>query len=64
MQCIFSHGMTISFLFENMLANLLSPGTIRKELTETLDGETYPNPLPKDLKPEIWQNEKLIKGAQ
>ena len=26
----------------------------RKELTETLDGETYPNPLPKDLKPEIW----------
>ena len=28
MQCIFSHGMAISFLFENMLANLLSPGTI------------------------------------
>lgn len=26
----------------------------RKELTETLNGETYPNPLPKDLKPEIW----------
>ena len=26
----------------------------RKELTETLDGETYPNPLPKDLKPELW----------
>ena len=26
----------------------------RKELTETLNGETYPNPLPEDLKPEIW----------
>ncbi len=26
----------------------------RKELTETLNGETYPNPLPGDLKPEIW----------
>ena len=26
----------------------------REELTETLNGETYPNPLPKDLKPEIW----------
>ena len=26
----------------------------RKELTETLNGETYPDPLPKDLKPEIW----------
>lgn len=26
----------------------------REELTETLNGETYPDPLPKDLKPEIW----------
>ena len=26
----------------------------RKELIENLNGETYPNPLPKDLKPEIW----------
>ena len=26
----------------------------REELTKTLNGETYPNPLPKDLKPEIW----------
>ena len=26
----------------------------KKELVETLDGETYPNPLPKDLNPEIW----------
>ncbi len=26
----------------------------RKELTETLNGETYPDPLPKDLKPEVW----------
>ena len=26
----------------------------REELTETLNGETYPNPLPGDLKPEVW----------
>ena len=26
----------------------------REELTKTLNGETFPNPLPKDLKPEIW----------
>ena len=26
----------------------------KKELVETLDGETYPNPLPEDLIPEIW----------
>ena len=26
----------------------------KKELIETLDGETYPNPLPEDLIPEIW----------
>lgn len=26
----------------------------RKELVETLAGETYPNPLPEDLIPEIW----------
>lgn len=26
----------------------------KKELIETLDGETYPNPLPEDLNPEIW----------
>ena len=26
----------------------------REELTETLNGETYPDPLPGDLKPEVW----------
>ena len=27
---------------------------IRKDWLEKLDGETYPDPLPKDVKPEIW----------
>ncbi len=39
----------LDFLQNPELAN-----QARKELTETLDGETYPNPLPKDLKPELW----------
>ena len=26
----------------------------QKELRETLNGETYPNPLPENLKPEVW----------
>ena len=39
----------LDFLQNPELAN-----QARKELTETLNGETYPNPLPKDLKPEIW----------
>lgn len=39
----------LDFLQNPELAN-----EARKELTETLDGETYPNPLPKDLKPEVW----------
>ena len=25
-----------------------------KDWLEELDGETYPNPLPKDAKPELW----------
>ena len=39
----------LDFLQNPELAN-----QARKELTETLNGETYPDPLPKDLKPEIW----------
>lgn len=39
----------LDFLQNPELAN-----EARKELTEILDGETYPNPLPKDLKPEVW----------
>lgn len=39
----------LDFLQNPELAN-----EARKELTETLDGETYPDPLPKDLKPEVW----------
>ena len=39
----------LDFLQNPELAN-----QARKELTETLNGETYPNPLPGDLKPEIW----------
>ena len=39
----------LDFLQNPELAN-----QARKELTETLNGETYPDPLPKDLKPELW----------
>ena len=28
--------------------------TTEAVLLEKLDGETYPEPLPKDVKPEIW----------
>ena len=27
---------------------------IKEDWLEKLDGETYPDPLPKDVKPEIW----------
>lgn len=27
---------------------------IKEDWLEKLDGETYPEPLPKDVKPEIW----------
>ena len=36
---------------------LESPEIIEKakqDWLEELDGETYPNPLPKDAKPELW----------
>ena len=36
---------------------LLNPELIEKakaDWKEELDGETYPNPLPADLKPSIW----------
>ena len=39
----------IDFLLKPELVN-----KAREELTETLNGETYPDPLPKDLKPELW----------
>ena len=26
----------------------------KKDWVDALDGETYPNPLPKDVKPAIW----------
>lgn len=36
---------------------LTTPGLleqVRQDWIDSLDGEVYPNPLPKDLKPEIW----------
>ena len=36
---------------------LLKPELVEKaraDWKEELDGQEYPNPLPKDLKPEIW----------
>ena len=36
---------------------LLKPELVEKakeDWKEELNGEAYPNPLPKDLKPEIW----------